>query len=320
MLLATTSHPPPAHLLAPRRVISPPPPVAKPVPPPIVKPGSPPPPTGGGACPYTIKSGDTLWAIAQVYGTDVVTLQALNPGIVPTNLQVGQIINVPCGGGRPPPPPPRRAIPPPPPRPKSSTPPPPPTAVSGCPSGWSAAVGTIFDSWPKPGTVECVDYSGCTWAGMFSTLDGGSAAPCRNGAQWLNGGNGNFGCRFPESTVRNWNMAATYQLDSSLLGKKLQVMVEGKPTVTVTVNVKDVCSNSDCNGCCNRNTGNKKWKLIDIEKWPASALLGFNPTSSTFDINRDVKIPTAAGLRPGAPESDVMPLCYKILGSSDALI
>ncbi|GLC39982.1 hypothetical protein PLESTM_000976000 [Pleodorina starrii] len=192
--------------------------------------------------------------------------------------------------------------------------------VSGCPSGWSAAVGTIFDSWPKPGTVECVDYSGCTWAGMFSTLDGGSAAPCRNGAQWLNGGNGNFGCRFPESTVRNWNMAATYQLDSSLLGKKLQVMVEGKPTVTVTVNVKDVCSNSDCNGCCNRNTGNKKWKLIDIEKWPASALLGFNPTSSTFDINRDVKIPTAAGLRPGAPESDVMPLCYKILGSSDALI
>ena len=92
----------------------------------------------------------------------------------------------------------------------------------GCPTGWSPAVGTLYDSWPKPGTTECVAYSGCTWAGMFNSLDGGSSPPCRNGAQWLNGGNGKYDCRFPEALVRSWSMAATYQLDQALLGQKLQ--------------------------------------------------------------------------------------------------
>jgi hypothetical protein len=96
-------------------------------------------------------------------------------------------------------------------------------------------------------------------------------------------------------------------------------MVQGKPGVTVNVNVRDVCSDSDCDGCCKTNTGNKKWKLIDIEKWPASALLGFDPTPSRFDIN-NVNTPSAVGLRPGAPENSVMPLCYKILGSADPLV
>jgi hypothetical protein len=63
-------------------------------------------------------------------------------------------------------------------------------------------------------------------------------------------------------------MAATYELDNVLLGKTLQIMVEGVPGRTVTVNVKDVCADSDCNGCCKANTGNKAWKLLDIEKWP----------------------------------------------------
>jgi hypothetical protein len=57
---------------------------------------------------------------------------------------------------------------------------------------------------------------------MFNSLDGGSSPPCRNGAQWLNGGNGKYDCRFPEALVRSWSMAATYQLDQALLGQKLQ--------------------------------------------------------------------------------------------------
>jgi hypothetical protein len=63
-------------------------------------------------------------------------------------------------------------------------------------------------------------------------------------------------------------MAATYDQDNALLGKTLQIMVEGVPGRTATVNVRDVCSDSDCDGCCKTNTGNKAWKLIDIEKWP----------------------------------------------------
>ncbi|KAG2491580.1 hypothetical protein HYH03_010147 [Edaphochlamys debaryana] len=176
---------------------------------------------------------------------------------------------------------------------------------AACPSGWFPAVGTIYDSWPKPGSKECVDYSGCQWAGQFFKIDGGSG-PCINGAQWLDGGNGDYACRFPESTVRSWSIAATYMLDDRLLGRKLQVMVENRPAVTTVVNVRDVCSDDDCDGCCAANTGGATWRLIDIEKWPASTLLGFNPSSGSFDIN-NVDIPTASGMRPGAPEDSAAP-------------
>nr|5YZ6_A Chain A, Chitinase, lysozyme [Volvox carteri f. nagariensis] len=47
-------------------------------------------------CTYTIQPGDTFWAIAQRRGTTVDVIQSLNPGVVPTRLQVGQVINVPC--------------------------------------------------------------------------------------------------------------------------------------------------------------------------------------------------------------------------------
>lgn len=44
---------------------------------------------------YTIVGGDTFTTIAARYNTDVATIQRLNPGVVPTSLQVGQVINVP---------------------------------------------------------------------------------------------------------------------------------------------------------------------------------------------------------------------------------
>lgn len=43
---------------------------------------------------HVIKAGDTLWALAQTYKTTVNNLLQLNPGIVPTNLQIGQIIKI----------------------------------------------------------------------------------------------------------------------------------------------------------------------------------------------------------------------------------
>lgn len=46
---------------------------------------------------YVIQRGDTLWKIAQRYGTTVERLQQLNPGIDPQNLQVGQKIKIPVG-------------------------------------------------------------------------------------------------------------------------------------------------------------------------------------------------------------------------------
>ena len=93
----------------------------------------------------------------------------------------------------------------------------------------------------------------------------------------------------------------------------IQVMVEGKSSAEVTVNVMDVCSDRDCKDCCKINTGNKKYKLIDLERWPASKLLGFT-VNKDFDSNKYVD-PSSKGLRTGVP--DVLPLCYKDIGMAD---
>ncbi|MGI5901109.1 MAG: LysM peptidoglycan-binding domain-containing protein [Desulfitobacteriia bacterium] len=44
---------------------------------------------------YTIKAGDTFSKLARRYGIPVSTLTALNPGVNPLELQVGQIICLP---------------------------------------------------------------------------------------------------------------------------------------------------------------------------------------------------------------------------------
>ncbi len=61
-----------------------------------------------GNCPqgsfsYTIKSGDTLYLLAQRYNTTVDAIMKLNPGINPNNLQIGQKICIPGSGTTPPP-------------------------------------------------------------------------------------------------------------------------------------------------------------------------------------------------------------------------
>lgn len=44
---------------------------------------------------YTIEAGDTLNAIATELGASVQTLESLNPGIDPNDLQIGEVINIP---------------------------------------------------------------------------------------------------------------------------------------------------------------------------------------------------------------------------------
>lgn len=46
---------------------------------------------------YTIKKGDTLWLLAKKYCTNVEAIMALNPGIRPGNLMIGQVIWIPAG-------------------------------------------------------------------------------------------------------------------------------------------------------------------------------------------------------------------------------
>ena len=75
-------------------------------------------------------------------------------------------------------------------------------------------------------------------------------------------------------------------------------------------------ADSDCGGCCSKNSGKYAYALLDIEKWPASYLLSFDPTGSDFDIN-GVAIPSAAGKRPlmgKKAASGVMPICFRDVG------
>ncbi|MDI3270652.1 MAG: LysM domain-containing protein, partial [Bacillota bacterium] len=56
-----------------------------------------PPPT---TCPpgtfaYTVQAGDTFYSLAQKYGTTVAAIQAANPGVDPSKLQIGQVICIP---------------------------------------------------------------------------------------------------------------------------------------------------------------------------------------------------------------------------------
>ena len=36
---------------------------------------------------------------------------------------------------------------------------------------WNRAALTWYTSWPEPGSEECEDYNGCTWAGWFAGLE-----------------------------------------------------------------------------------------------------------------------------------------------------
>jgi hypothetical protein len=52
--------------------------------------------TTGVAATYTVVSGDTIDAIAAATGITTQQLEDANPGVVPTDLQVGQVLNVPA--------------------------------------------------------------------------------------------------------------------------------------------------------------------------------------------------------------------------------
>lgn len=63
------------------------------------KPGTTPTPTpnpGGNTINYTVRSGDTLWLLANRYGTTVDAIKNLN-GLTGNNLSIGQVLKIPTG-------------------------------------------------------------------------------------------------------------------------------------------------------------------------------------------------------------------------------
>jgi chitodextrinase len=116
------------------------------------------------------------------------------------------------------------------------------SAGNDCGSAWYSARLTNYESYPDPGSQECIQYNGCTWAGQFYGL---------NGVQ-------------PESWVAANNIIAVHLKDWNWLGMKTLNLRQGNRRITGKV--YDGCSDSDCNGCCTANLGGDGY-LIDIEKY-----------------------------------------------------
>ncbi|WP_437580017.1 RICIN domain-containing protein [Sorangium sp. So ce887] len=119
------------------------------------------------------------------------------------------------------------------------------TAGDGGAGGtWRTATLTWFESYPDPGSEECIEYNGCTWAGQFAALDG----------------------QQPESWVRANNIAAVHSKDFAAYRlKTLRLRKNGRE---IDVKVYDMCADSDCSGCCTQNA-RPSGNLIDLEKHTA---------------------------------------------------
>lgn len=115
-------------------------------------------------------------------------------------------------------------------------------AGNDCGSAWYRANLTNYESYPAPGSDECVIYNGCLWSGYFYGISG----------------------KQPESWVMANNIAAVHLKDWSWLGLKTINLRQGNKRITAKV--YDGCADSDCNGCCTANLAGDGY-LIDLEKY-----------------------------------------------------
>ena len=117
---------------------------------------------------------------------------------------------------------------------------------------WHQANLTWYTSWPEPDSEECIEYNGCTWAGYFAGVEG----------------------QMSEEWVSQHNIIAVHEKDwNQYKLKTFRLRMNGS---TIDAVVYDMCSDSDCDGCCTENAGEIGF-LIDIEKY----------TRERFDGNGD---------------------------------
>lgn len=126
------------------------------------------------------------------------------------------------------------------------------SGVASADTVWHQANLTWYTSWPDPGSEECIEYNGCTWAGYFAGVEG----------------------QMTEEWVKEHNIIAVHEKDwKKYKLKTFRLRMNGS---TIDAVVYDMCSDSDCDGCCTENAGEIGF-LIDIEKY----------TRERFDGNGD---------------------------------
>lgn len=106
---------------------------------------------------------------------------------------------------------------------------------------WKTGHKTNYESYPDPGSPECVEYNGCYWEGQFAGCGGKKS----------------------EAWVEEHNIAALFP---NFNDYKLHDICIRSGTKTMVVTVYDTCGDSDCNGCCTKNKGSKD-ALVDLEKY-----------------------------------------------------
>jgi hypothetical protein len=132
-------------------------------------------------------------------------------------------------------------------------------------TGWKKAAATHYTSYaacckknpnydPKASTVECDQYSACSYPGLFIGVD----------------------CKVPIDNVKNTNIAAFYddanqKTDNmnwwreNVKGKQLYIRNPATKRVML-VYALDTCGNKDCGGCCSKNSKKGGGFLIDLEE------------------------------------------------------
>lgn len=116
-------------------------------------------------------------------------------------------------------------------------------SVSDCDDpglAWHSGNKTNYESYPDPGSEECVVYHGCDYVGMFEA--------CAN--------------TMPEDWVMAHDIASVFPLGDLALHRLC--IRSGDTTMIVTA--IDTCADSDCDGCCTENRGDAD-ALIDLEKY-----------------------------------------------------
>jgi hypothetical protein len=106
---------------------------------------------------------------------------------------------------------------------------------------WHTGRKTNYTSYPDPGSEECIEFNGCTWAGQFAACNGVKS----------------------EAWVSQHNIVAAFPDFSDL---KLHDLCLRSGTKTLRVTVLDTCGDSDCDGCCTENQRDAE-QLIDIESF-----------------------------------------------------
>jgi hypothetical protein len=105
---------------------------------------------------------------------------------------------------------------------------------------WRKANLTWYESYPDPGSEECIEYSGCEYSGELSYFEE-TKSP-----SWIN----------------NTNIAAVHSDDWDKYAGKILRIKQGSHQVDVMV--YDLCSDDDCDGCCSDNMSETGF-LIDME-------------------------------------------------------